>query len=143
MARLGDSDRVRAGQQVLVIGAPYGLSHSFSAGWISDAMARPCDGQGPAFDLGPLRIQSAVADDVERSPAVGIVRGRQRLKVEADGIDEDLGHGAAVDVHLLIPPAAPLAGADVAVTNHVTRRPLRDALGRSAAHWCLICLQEL
>jgi len=32
-----------------------------------------------------------------------------------------------------------LAGADVAVTNHVTRRPLRDALGRSAAHWCLSC----
>jgi serine protease Do len=34
-ARLGDSDRVGVGQQVLVIGAPYGLSHSFSAGWIS------------------------------------------------------------------------------------------------------------
>src|SRR5262245_23281948 len=34
-ARLGDSDRVRVGQQVLVIGAPYGLAHSFSAGWIS------------------------------------------------------------------------------------------------------------
>jgi S1-C subfamily serine protease len=35
VARLGDSDRVRVGQLVLVIGAPYGLSHSFSAGWIS------------------------------------------------------------------------------------------------------------
>jgi serine protease Do len=35
VARLGDSDRVRVGQQVLVIGAPYGLSHSFSAGWVS------------------------------------------------------------------------------------------------------------
>lgn len=34
-ARLGDSDGVRVGQQVLVIGAPYGLVHSFSAGWIS------------------------------------------------------------------------------------------------------------
>jgi S1-C subfamily serine protease len=34
-ARLGDSDQVRVGQQVLVIGAPYGLSHSFSTGWIS------------------------------------------------------------------------------------------------------------
>jgi S1-C subfamily serine protease len=34
-AQLGDSDRVRVGQQVLVIGAPYGLVHSFSAGWIS------------------------------------------------------------------------------------------------------------
>ena len=34
-ARLGDSDRVRVGQQVVVIGAPYGLSHSVSAGWVS------------------------------------------------------------------------------------------------------------
>ncbi len=34
-ARLGDSDQVRVGQQVLVIGAPYGLAHSFSGGWIS------------------------------------------------------------------------------------------------------------
>src|SRR5262245_8409435 len=34
-APLGDSDRVRVGQQVPVISAPYGLSHSFSAGWIS------------------------------------------------------------------------------------------------------------
>ena len=31
----GDSDRVRVGEQVFVIGAPYGLCHSFSAGWIS------------------------------------------------------------------------------------------------------------
>ena len=35
IARLGDSDSVRVGHQVLVIGAPYGLAHSFSAGWIS------------------------------------------------------------------------------------------------------------
>ena len=35
VAPFGDSDQVRVGQQVLVIGAPYGLSHSFSAGWIS------------------------------------------------------------------------------------------------------------
>jgi serine protease Do len=34
-ATLGNSDTVRVGDQVLVIGAPYGLSHSLSAGWIS------------------------------------------------------------------------------------------------------------
>src|SRR5262245_26221079 len=34
-ARLGNSDKVRVRQQVLVIGAPYRRSHSFSAGWIS------------------------------------------------------------------------------------------------------------
>lgn len=35
VARLGDSDLVQVGHLVLVIGAPYGLSHSVSAGLIS------------------------------------------------------------------------------------------------------------
>src|SRR4029450_2389051 len=35
VATLGDSDTVQVGDPVMVIGAPYGLSHSMSAGWIS------------------------------------------------------------------------------------------------------------
>jgi S1-C subfamily serine protease len=35
VARLADSDGVQVGQQVVIIGAPYGLSYSMSAGWIS------------------------------------------------------------------------------------------------------------
>jgi S1-C subfamily serine protease len=35
VAALGDSNTVRVGDPVMVIGAPYGLSHSMSAGWIS------------------------------------------------------------------------------------------------------------
>ena len=35
VARMGDSDRVRVGEQVAVVGAPYGLSYSLSVGWIS------------------------------------------------------------------------------------------------------------
>lgn len=35
VARLGNSDDVQVGQQVLIIGAPYGLSYSMSVGWIS------------------------------------------------------------------------------------------------------------
>jgi S1-C subfamily serine protease len=35
IARLADSDTVRVGDQVIVVGAPYGLSHSLSVGWIS------------------------------------------------------------------------------------------------------------
>ena len=35
VAKIGDSDTVRVGQQVMVVGAPYGLAHSMSAGWIS------------------------------------------------------------------------------------------------------------
>jgi S1-C subfamily serine protease len=35
VAKIGDSDTVRVGQQVMVVGAPYGLTHSMSVGWIS------------------------------------------------------------------------------------------------------------
>ncbi len=35
VARLGDSDKVKVGDQVIVVGAPYGLSHSLSVGFIS------------------------------------------------------------------------------------------------------------
>jgi len=35
VARLADSDAVRVGDTVVIVGAPYGLSHSMSAGWIS------------------------------------------------------------------------------------------------------------
>jgi serine protease Do len=35
VAPLGDSDEMRVGQQVMVVGAPYGLSYSMSVGWIS------------------------------------------------------------------------------------------------------------
>ena len=34
-AKLANSDQVRVGDQVIVVGTPYGLSHSLSVGWIS------------------------------------------------------------------------------------------------------------
>jgi serine protease Do len=35
VATLGDSNTVRVGEPVLIVGAPYGLGHSMSAGWVS------------------------------------------------------------------------------------------------------------
>ena len=35
VAKLGDSSKVQVGQQVIIVGAPYGLSYSMSVGWIS------------------------------------------------------------------------------------------------------------
>src|SRR4029453_14174640 len=35
VAQIGDSDAVQVGQQVMVVGAPYGLAYSMSVGWIS------------------------------------------------------------------------------------------------------------
>jgi serine protease Do len=35
VARMADSNAVQVGEQVVIVGAPYGLSYSLSAGWIS------------------------------------------------------------------------------------------------------------
>ncbi len=35
---LGDSDKVKIGQEVFVVGAPYGLSHSLSVGYVSGVL---------------------------------------------------------------------------------------------------------
>jgi len=35
VARMADSDTMRVGQQIMVVGAPYGLAYSMSVGWIS------------------------------------------------------------------------------------------------------------
>ena len=35
VARMGNSDGARVGEQVMVVGAPYGLAYSMSVGWIS------------------------------------------------------------------------------------------------------------
>ena len=35
VAKLADSNTVRVGDQVVIVGAPYGLSHALSVGWIS------------------------------------------------------------------------------------------------------------
>jgi S1-C subfamily serine protease len=40
MARLGNSGAVRVGEQVMVVGAPYGLAYSISVGWIGARWAR-------------------------------------------------------------------------------------------------------
>jgi S1-C subfamily serine protease len=71
VARLADSDTVEVGRQVVVVGAPYGLSYSMSVGWISarwppntvyktmplaeffqtDATINTGNSGGPMFDL--------------------------------------------------------------------------------------------
>jgi serine protease Do len=35
VAQIGDSGTMRVGQQVMIVGAPYGLAYSMSVGWIS------------------------------------------------------------------------------------------------------------
>lgn len=49
IARMGDSDTVRVGQRIFVIGAPYGLSHTLTVGHIS--ARHPPGAQGGPFSL--------------------------------------------------------------------------------------------
>ncbi|MEE8046997.1 MAG: trypsin-like peptidase domain-containing protein [Dehalococcoidia bacterium] len=56
-ARLGNSDNVEIGDQVFVIGAPYGVSHTFSVGFVSGIHRDEVFG---GFDIGEL-IQTDAA----------------------------------------------------------------------------------
>lgn len=54
MARLADSDLIAAGDEVFVIGAPYGLHHSLSAGHLS--------GQAPHAAVGGVTVEYLQTD---------------------------------------------------------------------------------
>ena len=58
IARMGDSDAVRVGQRVFVIGAPYGLSHTLTVGHVS--ARHPTGTPGLPFNLAEL-FQADVA----------------------------------------------------------------------------------
>lgn len=49
IARMGDSDSVRVGQRIFVIGAPFGLSHTLTVGYVS--ARHPPGSQGGPFNL--------------------------------------------------------------------------------------------
>jgi S1-C subfamily serine protease len=56
-ARLGDSDKMQIGDDVFVIGAPYGMGHSLSAGHVS---ARRVPKNGNALALEMLQTDAAI-----------------------------------------------------------------------------------
>lgn len=50
-ARLGDSDSVKIGSQVLIIGAPFGLNHSLSVGYVSGRIDQDRVAGGELLDV--------------------------------------------------------------------------------------------
>ncbi len=86
VAPLADSTRVRVGDQVMIVGAPYGLGHSLSVGWISarwapntvyramplaeffqtDAVINGGNSGGPMFDMNG-EVVGIVSHNISRS----------------------------------------------------------------------------
>jgi hypothetical protein len=76
IATLGDSDKVQVGDEVLVIGAPLGMSHTLSVGHISGRRAE-AHGGFAGFELPQPMPRST------ETPVSGIRRGGQRRGVSA------------------------------------------------------------
>ncbi|GAA5213076.1 S1C family serine protease [Corallincola platygyrae] len=56
--KLGDSKALRTGERIMVIGAPYGVSHSLSVGYVSGRHSGP---EKVSRDITPLFIQTDAA----------------------------------------------------------------------------------
>jgi len=99
VAKLGDSDQVEIGQQALVIGAPLGVQHSLSVGFISGRQASPAISNGEQLEL--IQTDAAINHGNSGGPlfnsqgeVVGIV---SRILSQSGGSD---GIGFAVPINL-------------------------------------------
>jgi len=70
VAKLGDSDQVEIGQQALVIGAPLGVQHSLSVGFISGRQASPAISNGEQLEL--IQTDAAINPGNSGGPLVNL-----------------------------------------------------------------------
>ncbi len=57
--KLGDSDQVKIGEQVFIVGAPYGLSHSLSSGYVS-GIIKNNDAKNPFTNSEYIQTDAAI-----------------------------------------------------------------------------------
>jgi S1-C subfamily serine protease len=151
VATLADSDSVRVGDQIIIIGAPYGLGHSMSVGWISarwpantvyramplaeflqtDATINTGNSGGPMFDM-QGRVIGIVSHNISKSggsDGLGFVitsNTARQLLLEApsfwSGLDGRMISGRVAEI-LNVPQP------DSYLVKTVARGSLADAAG--------------
>lgn len=99
-AKLGDSDKMQVGDDVFIIGAPYGIGHSLSAGHIS-ARRLPKSSLNRALTLEMLQTDAAINKGSSGGPMFnlgGEVVGIVSLILSQSGGSEGLGFAVTSNV---------------------------------------------
>jgi len=100
VARLGDSDGVRVADRVFVVGAPLGITHTLTVGYVS-ARRRPTDPLGLAVPLELIQTDAAINPGNSGGPMFdlrGEVVGVVSHIVSSTGGSEGLGFAIASNV---------------------------------------------
>ena len=133
VARIGDSDTVRVGEQVMVVGAPYGLAYSMSVGWVSARW--PPNTIFPDMPLAEfLQTTATINTGNSGGPLfnmVGEVIGIVIQNISKSGGSEGLGFVVtSKSARSLLVPRKGVLGCP---PGHLTHRPPRDCLQRPCA----------
>ncbi len=116
LVSLGDSDKSKVGEQVVVIGAPFGLSHSLSSGYISSKISNIKD-TNPFTNTDFIQTDAAINTGNSGGPmfnlkgeVIGIV---SQIKTITGGF-QGIGFAATSNIakNLLIDKKIPWTGAD-------------------------------
>ena len=137
VARLANSSSVRVGDQVLVVGAPYGLAYSLSVGYVSARW--PPNSVYPAFPLAEFfQTDATINTGNSGGPLFSIagdVIGIVSHNISKGGGSEGLGFVVTINTaRISCSPGAP-SGADSRATPSLATSPRSSTCPSPRASW--------